>query len=170
MKHGVTRAEAPLPSLSLNWRAPSTQGGGGPEVEAGKATAATELLTTALHGAILQMATLVLLLDRMEPEVPEGARASDADWIRVKQGALEWLGEWGEKFKASGLTAEHELTRFAPALLRERKAESSGLTAEGIETDASSTTPLEDAAAGDEDGPVDGKFAAMLAQLGRRPA
>jgi hypothetical protein len=169
VKHGTTRAEAPLPALALNWQAPSAMGGGGPEEAEGKPPLIVELLAMALPGAIAQVATLVLLLDRMEPGVPDAERATDDDWIVLKAAALAWLGEWGERFKASGLTAEHELALFAPRMLRGAEDQTSGLTAESNEAACGGGTPVDEqdgAAIGE---PVGAGFAAMLQQLGRRP-
>lgn len=170
MKHGSTRAEAPLPALALNWQAPSAMGGGGPGGEEQKPLLVAELLALALPGAIAQVAALVLLLDRMEPDVPDAERATDADWTEVKGLALAWLGEWGERFKASGLTAEHELALFAPRMLRGVEAESSGLTAESNEAACGGGMPVDEQDDATPAEPGDERFGAMLQQLGRRPA
>lgn len=50
-----------------------------------------------LQGVIVklreQLAAVVHLLDRMEPEVPEGERASDEEWIATKADANRVLEE-----------------------------------------------------------------------------
>ncbi len=140
MKHGVTRAEAPLPSLSLNWRAPSTQGGGGPG-EAAEPQGNTKPLRW-------------ILTPRYAP------------WGEGTGEPVEASGLTAEGLNAgcAGLTLFHMSgsAEFLGKSNGERRffvveVDSSGLTAEGIDADASSAMPSEAADAGGDDEPGAGR-------------
>lgn len=166
-RHGHSRDDA-LPAVApLNWHAPKPKGGGEPEGGQGDGKMPA---TSCMLSAITMVGNLVLLLDRMEPDVTGDERATDEEWDSLKLVAINWLLGCGRQFKASGLTAE---SRQAFAMVRQLRgglAEKCGLTAEEIEAPATSTTPAVDGQAPSDDEPGGGRFDAMLAQLGRSPA